>query len=77
MTPTPTPTGGEWAQNGLGKALGMRILPFPNTGALAVFAKHPRIERYAWYPWTTNNELFLSGALTSLGTEFAGAAATK
>ena len=47
------------------------------TGALAVFAKHPRIERYGWYQWTTNNELVLSGALTSLGTAFASAPATK
>ena len=45
------------------------------TGALAVFAKHPRVERYAWYPWTTNNELVLSGALTSLGTALANAPA--
>jgi hypothetical protein len=47
------------------------------TGALAVFAKHPRIERYAWYPWLTNNELVTNGALTSLGTAFAAAPSTK
>jgi hypothetical protein len=38
---------------------------------LAMFARHPRLERYAWYPWTTNNELAKMGALTALGTAFA------
>lgn len=48
------------------------------TGALAMFAKHPRIERYAWYPWTTNNGLTNSdGSLTALGDAFAAAPATK
>jgi Glycosyl hydrolase catalytic core len=47
------------------------------SGAIAMFAKHPRLERYAWYPWTTNNELVDSGALTSLGTVFADAPANK
>lgn len=47
-------------------------------GALAVFAKHPRIERYAWYPWTTNCELNDdSGALTALGEAYAAAPAVK
>jgi hypothetical protein len=47
------------------------------TAALAVFAKHPRIERYAWYPWTTNNNLVdAADALTSLGTAFANAPST-
>jgi hypothetical protein len=47
-------------------------------GAVAMFARHPRIERYAWYPWTTNNQLNNSdGSLTSLGTAFAAAAAYK
>jgi hypothetical protein len=47
------------------------------TGAVAMFAKHPRIERYAWYPWTTNNELVTNGALTALGQAFAAAPATR
>jgi hypothetical protein len=47
------------------------------SGAIAMFAKHPRIERYAWYPWTTNNELMSGTALTSLGTVFAAAPSTK
>ena len=47
------------------------------TAAVAMFAKHPRIERYAWYPWTTNNNLVdTSDALTSLGTAFAAAPST-
>jgi hypothetical protein len=42
------------------------------SGAVAMFAKHPRVERYAWYPWTTNNELVAGdGSLTSLGAIFA------
>ncbi|HEX3596777.1 MAG TPA: glycosyl hydrolase [Polyangiaceae bacterium] len=45
-------------------------------GALAVFAKHPRVERYAWYPWSTNCELDNDdGSLTALGTAYAAAAA--
>jgi hypothetical protein len=49
------------------------------SGAVAMFAKHPRLERYAWYPWTTNNELVNAdgGALTPLGTTFAAAPATR
>lgn len=44
------------------------------TGALAMLAKHPRVERYAWYPWNTNNELVTdTGELTPLGTLFANA----
>ena len=41
-------------------------------GAVAMFARHPRIRRYAWYPWTTNNELNnADGSLTALGQVFA------
>jgi hypothetical protein len=47
------------------------------SGALAMFARHPRVERYAWYPWTTNNELVVGGALTALGTTFAAAPAYR
>jgi Glycosyl hydrolase catalytic core len=37
--------------------------------ALAVFARHPRVQRYAWYPWSTNLTLVNSdGSLTALGT---------
>jgi hypothetical protein len=47
------------------------------TAAVAMFAKHPRIERYAWYPWTTNNNLVdTADALTSLGTAFAAEPST-
>lgn len=47
-------------------------------GALAVFARHPRIERYAWYPWSTNlglNEA--DGSLTALGEVYAAAPAYR
>ena len=51
------------------------------SGALAMFGKHPRIERYAWYPWNTYNELSAStdagSMLTSLGNVFAAAPAFK
>jgi hypothetical protein len=47
-------------------------------GALAVFAKHPRVQRYAWYPWTTNCELNnADGSLTALGMVYAAAPARK
>jgi hypothetical protein len=47
-------------------------------GALAVFAKHPRVARYAWYPWSTNLALNnTDGSLTDLGTAYAAAPATK
>jgi hypothetical protein len=43
-------------------------------GALKVLARHPRVERYAWYPWNPNNQLVDSnGGLTSLGKAFANA----
>ena len=47
-------------------------------GALAVFAKHPRVQRYAWYPWSTNLALTNSdGSLTALGTAYAAAPSYK
>jgi Glycosyl hydrolase catalytic core len=49
------------------------VVTFYNA-ALAVFAKHPRIERYAWYPWATNCHLNESdGSLTELGNAYAAA----
>jgi hypothetical protein len=48
------------------------------TGAVAMFKKHPRLVRYAWYQWTTNNELVDStDALTSIGIAFQAASPTK
>ncbi|MGA3123841.1 MAG: glycosyl hydrolase [Polyangiaceae bacterium] len=46
-------------------------------GALAMFAKHPRVVRYAWYQWETYNELVNAdgGALTTLGTAYTDAPA--
>jgi uncharacterized protein YceK len=45
-------------------------------GALKMFAKHPRIARYAWYQWNTNNELFSDSGLTPLGVVYANAPST-
>jgi hypothetical protein len=43
-----------------------------------VFARHPRVERYAWYPWATNCGLVNGdGSLTALGQAYAAAPATK
>ncbi|MEJ3745434.1 glycosyl hydrolase [Actinomycetes bacterium KLBMP 9797] len=43
-------------------------------GSLEMFARHPRVARYAWYPWITHNGLVDSaGALTPLGTTFSQA----
>jgi hypothetical protein len=43
-----------------------------------MFAKHPRLARYAWYPWTANHALVDSaGALTALGAAVAAAPAYK
>jgi hypothetical protein len=48
------------------------------SGAIAMLAKHPRVERYAWYPWNDFNHLTNSdGSLTSLGTTFAAARSTR
>jgi hypothetical protein len=47
-------------------------------GALAVFARHPRIERYAWYPWADNCALVnADGSLTALGQAYAAAPAMR
>jgi hypothetical protein len=53
------------------------VVKFYNA-ALAVFARHPRIERYAWYPWSTNLGLVNDdGSLTALGTAYAAAPAYR
>ena len=47
------------------------------TGAIAMFAKHPRLERYAWYQWDTYNELTNADhSLTQLGTAYAAQPST-
>jgi hypothetical protein len=47
-------------------------------GALAMFARHPRVVRYAWYPWSTNCAVANSdGSLTDLGRAYAAAPAFK
>jgi len=42
-------------------------------GAVAMFAKHPRLERYAWYPWadTAHNLNNTDGSLSALGQYYA------
>ncbi len=48
------------------------------TGAVAMFAKHPRLQRYAWYQWDPNNELTNSDhSLTQLGTVYASQPSTR
>jgi hypothetical protein len=47
-------------------------------GAMAMLAKHPRVQRYAWYPWNPNNALANDdGSLTALGAVFAEQPATR
>jgi hypothetical protein len=46
--------------------------------AIAMFEKHPRLQRYAFYPWSTNNELTnKDGSLTELGMAYAAAPAYR
>jgi hypothetical protein len=67
----------EWACLNLSAPTPEGVLAFYK-GALAVFARHPRVQRYAWYPWTTNCELNdKTGSLTPLGVAYAAAPATK
>jgi hypothetical protein len=48
------------------------------SGAIAMLARHPRVERYAWYPWIDTHALVdANGALTPLGAIFAAAPATR
>jgi hypothetical protein len=52
------------------------VLDFFN-GAVPMLAKHPLVERYAWYPWNTYNDLYAdsngSSQMTALGKAFAAA----
>ncbi|HEY7374976.1 MAG TPA: glycosyl hydrolase, partial [Polyangia bacterium] len=53
------------------------VVTFYNA-AVTMFAKHPRLVRYAWYPWSTNLDLVDSGgALTALGVAYAAAPSTR
>jgi hypothetical protein len=47
------------------------------SGALPMLAKHPRLERYAWFPRNTHNELVTGGKLTALGAIYAAAPSRK
>ena len=67
----------EWGCLNLSAPDVQTVVTFFN-GAVAMFARHPRVVRYAWYPWATNHALVDSGgALTPLGTAFAAAPAYK
>jgi hypothetical protein len=48
------------------------VLDFFNS-AIPMLAKHPLVERYAWYPWNTYNEVYTSNTMTDLGKAFAAA----
>ena len=46
--------------------------------SIAMLKNHPLVERYAWYPWNTYNDLYRANAsgvfvITSLGTAFVAA----
>ena len=46
--------------------------------SIAMLKNHPLVERYAWYPWNTYNDLYRANAsgvsvITSLGTSFVAA----
>jgi hypothetical protein len=49
------------------------------TGAVAMFARHPRLERYAWYPWAGPTHALANsdGSLTALGAYYASLPAYK
>jgi hypothetical protein len=66
----------EWGCDNLSNPDAQTVETF-YAGALAMLAKHPRVVRYAWYQWETYNELVNAdgGALTPLGTAYAGAPA--
>jgi hypothetical protein len=48
-------------------------------GAVTMFAKHPRLERYAWYPWADSAHALNNsdGSLTTLGQYYAALPAYK
>lgn len=48
------------------------VLKFFND-AIKMLDNHPLVERYAWYPWNTYNELYQSNTMTELGQAFAAA----
>ncbi len=48
------------------------VLDFFNS-AIPMLAKHPLVERYAWYPWNTYNDVYTSNTMTALGQAFAAA----
>jgi hypothetical protein len=63
----------EWGCMGSSNPDEQTVLDFYNA-AIKMLAKHPLVERYAWYPWNTYNDLYDdSGKITALGQAFAAA----
>ena len=46
-------------------------------GVVEMLEEHPRVERYAWFPWVEHHHLAEDGALTPLGDAFAAAPAQR
>ena len=46
-------------------------------GVVEMLEDHPRVERYAWFPWVEHHHLAEEGALTPLGDVFAAAPAQR
>jgi hypothetical protein len=67
----------EWGCLNLSAPTAAGVIAFFN-GALAVFAKHPRLARYAWYQWSPNCEVYnTDDTLTDLGKIYAAAPSKK
>jgi len=63
----------EWGCMGSSNPDEQTVLDFYKS-AITMLAKHPLVERYAWYPWNTYNKLYDdSGKITALGQAFAAA----
>jgi hypothetical protein len=62
----------EWGCMGSSNTDEQTVLDFYNN-AIKMLAKHPLVERYAWYPWNTYNDLYSNNTMTALGQAFAAA----
>ena len=63
----------EWGCMGSSNPDEQTVLDFYKS-AITMLAKHPLVERYAWYPWNTYNKLYDDGGkMTALGQAFAAA----
>lgn len=67
----------EWACLNESAPTAAGVIAFFN-GALAMFAKHPRLARYAWYQWSPNCEIWNTDKTpTDLGKVYAAAPSKK